>query len=416
MIDQYLKPALHFISYLYQCFNRDGCRQSAAALTYMSLFAVVPLLTMIYAMFSVLPAFQGLGDQVSQLIFNNLIPESGAEVQEYLLDFSSKARKLSAAGVLILAVTSYLMLSNIERTFNQIWGTAGGRRGLSSFLLYWAVLSLGPLLIGAGLLMQTYLLSFRLFSNNAGSLGVVSWVFGYLPLLFTWLAFTLLFVTVPNCRVSVRYAAAGGLLTTLLFESAKGLFGFVISYTSYSSIYGAFAFFPVFLIWIYLLWVIVLGGAELVRALETFGTIRRGNRFPDLVEILIILWFCWQRQLEGTELSDRDMLKSIIQDDRWRYMRDLLLQEKYLAQTARGKYVLMRDISKISLWELGRLSPSHIAELPEGSELEKLQALPWYSRLHAMLEQANQQECGIFSPKVNQLFDPEAREESGKNA
>ncbi|MDX2350013.1 MAG: YihY family inner membrane protein, partial [Porticoccus sp.] len=101
-----LKMAGHFFRHLGRRFVGDGCRQSAAALTYMSLFAVVPLMTLMYSMFSLIPAFQGLESQVQELIFSNFVPQSGAEVQQYLTEFSSQARKLSVVGVVILLITA----------------------------------------------------------------------------------------------------------------------------------------------------------------------------------------------------------------------------------------------------------------------------------------------------------------------
>ena len=166
-----------FIRYIAFRFDRDGCRQSAAALTYMSLFAIVPMLTLMYGMFSLIPAFQEVGGQVEAWIFPKMLPSSGQEITSYLTEFSTQARKLSSAGALILLVTSYLMLANIEKTFNHIWGTDGGRRGLSGFLLYWAILSLGPLLLAAGMLMKTYLLSFRLIVDEIDALGLSQYIF-----------------------------------------------------------------------------------------------------------------------------------------------------------------------------------------------------------------------------------------------
>lgn len=170
-----------FLTYLVFRFNRDGCRQSAAALTYMSLFAIVPMLTLMYSMFSLIPAFQDAGSQVEAWIFSKVLPSSGQEITGYLSEFSSQARKLSSVGAVILMVTSYLMLANIEKTFNHIWGTDGGRRGLSGFLLYWAILSLGPLLLAAGVVMKTYLLSFRLMVDEVDALGIAQYLFAYLP-------------------------------------------------------------------------------------------------------------------------------------------------------------------------------------------------------------------------------------------
>ena len=119
---RYLHLFWQFLSYLVQRFNRDGCRQSAAALTYMSLFAIVPMLTLMYSMFSLIPAFQEAGSQVEGWIFSKVLPSSGQEITAYLSDFSAQARKLSSVGAVILMLTSYLMLANIEKTFNHIWG------------------------------------------------------------------------------------------------------------------------------------------------------------------------------------------------------------------------------------------------------------------------------------------------------
>ena len=193
-MEYYFSIFRYFLGYLVQRFNRDGCRQSAAALTYMSLFAIVPMLTLMYSMFSLIPAFQDAGSQVEQWIFSKVLPSSGQEISTYLTEFSTQARKLSSVGVVILMVTSYLMLANIEKTFNHIWGTDGGRRGLSGFLLYWAILSLGPLLLAAGMVMKTYLLSFSLIVDEVDALGISQYLFAYLPWLLSCMALSLIHI------------------------------------------------------------------------------------------------------------------------------------------------------------------------------------------------------------------------------
>ena len=336
----------HFLRYLVQRFNRDGCRQSAAALTYMSLFAVVPMLTLMYSMFSLVPAFNEVGSQVEAFIFSKFLPSSGQEISQYLTEFSSQARKLSAAGVVILMVTSFLMLANIEKTFNHIWATTGSRKGLAGFLVYWAILSLGPLLLAAGMMMKTYLVSFQLIVDEVDSLGVSAILFSYLPWLLTWLAFTLLYIAVPNCKVRTSYAIFGGLVTTALFETAKTLFGLLVAHSSYTSVYGAFAVIPLFLLWIYLLWVLILVGAELVRSLETFRYQGRGSAMPDLLAVVIILWQCWRRQQKGQSSigqhydcggSGCGALATVAQ---------YAVGEAYSREDAKGQYVLVRDPSQ----------------------------------------------------------------------
>jgi membrane protein len=375
----------HFLRYLLQRFNRDGCRQSAAALTYMSLFAIVPMLTLMYSMFSLVPAFNEVGSQVEAFIFSKFLPSSGQAISQYLTEFSSQARKLSAAGVVILMVTSFLMLANIEKTFNHIWATTGSRKGLAGFLVYWAILSLGPLLLAAGMMMKTYLVSFQLIVDEVDSLGVAAILFSYLPWLLTWLAFTLLYIAVPNCKVRTSYAIFGGLVTTVLFETAKALFGLLVAHSSYTSVYGAFAVIPLFLLWIYLLWVLILVGAELVRSLETFRYQGRGSAMPDLLAVVIILWQCWRRQQKGQSLSDSTMTVVGLDAEHWRRSRNMLLDKHILEKTAKGQYVLIRDPASISLNDVvGWLGGNFLS--PTDMMSEKLLAShPWYKNYEMLI-------------------------------
>ncbi|MDP1519943.1 YihY family inner membrane protein [Porticoccus litoralis] len=403
-----LDMAKLFFRHLGRRFANDGCRQSAAALTYMSLFAVVPLMTLMYSMFSLIPAFQGLGEQVQQLIFNNFVPQSGAEIQGYLSEFSSQARTLSVAGAVILLITSYLMLTNIEHTFNNIWGTSGARRGLSSFLLYWGILSLGPLLLGIGLMMRTYLVSFQLLVDEVDVLGITGLIFEYLPVIFTWAAFTLLFLAVPNCRVSGRYATIGGLITTLLFELAKLGFGALIAHSSYTTVYGAFAIVPIFLIWIYLMWIIVLGGAELVRSMETFQTVWRGYDYPDMIAVLVVMWECWRNQQVGGSLSDQDVIASGLEEQHWRELRDVLIAKRLLVVTNNGRYILTRDPHQLKLSDLLQLSGRSVTALPGAKANEALSDYHWYGRLSGILRQSNEQLQQNLSLTLADLFEQEA--------
>jgi len=379
----------HFLHYLVQRFNRDGCRQSAAALTYMSLFAIVPMLTLMYSMFSLVPAFNEVGSQVEAFIFSKFLPSSGQEISQYLTEFSSQARKLSAAGVVILMVTSFLMLANIEKTFNHIWATTGSRKGLAGFLVYWAILSLGPLLLAAGMMMKTYLVSFQLIVDEVDSLGVSAILFSYLPWLLTWLAFTLLYIAVPNCKVRTSYAIFGGLVTTALFETAKTLFGLLVAHSSYTSVYGAFAVIPLFLLWIYLLWVLILVGAELVRSLETFRYQGRGSAMPDLLAVVIILWQCWRRQQNGETLSDSAMhsLGSEVGLDaeHWRRLRNMLLERHILEKTSKGQYVLIRDPSTISLNDVVGWLGGNFLSPTDGMNEKLLAGHPWYSKYSLLI-------------------------------
>ncbi len=156
------------------------------------------------------------------------------------------------------------MLVTIEKAFNEIWRVRQPRRGVGRFLLYWAILSLGPLLLGAGFAVTTYITSLSLL-HGPDALPGAETLLGLMPLAFSVAAFTLLYSAVPNARVPVRHALMGGVFTAVLFEAAKTLFGLYVSlFPGYQLIYGAFATVPIFLLWIYLSWMIVLFGAVLV--------------------------------------------------------------------------------------------------------------------------------------------------------
>lgn len=393
-----------FVWFVMERFNRDGCRQAAAALTYMSLFAVVPLLTVMYSMFSLVPAFSGLGDELNDLIFENLVPASGIQVQQYLREFTSQARTLSALGATVLLATSYLMLTNIEKTFNHIWGATASRKGLSSFMVYWGILSLGPLLLGGALIMRTYLLTLQVFLEDSDATGVLAWVFSWVPLLLLVMAFTLLFYAVPNCKVSFRHALIGGLVTTVLFEVAQDLFTLVVGNASYHTVYGAFAILPVFLLWVYVCWVIILGGAELVRALETFRSQVRGVSYPGLTAVMMVLYECWRRQKLGHSVSDRDMLRQGLSADDWRPLRDRLLKQRLLVETAQGRYVEMRDLSDLTLSDLRRLCSDPVTRLPSAEARQSLRHYRWYPGFEARLQALEETVHEQLSVSVLSLF------------
>ncbi|MGB2130193.1 MAG: YihY family inner membrane protein, partial [Marinobacterium sp.] len=245
---------LVFIRELLRQFQANQGILNAAALTYTTLFAVVPLMTVSYSMLAAVPNFKGVGEQLQGWIFSNFVPATGEVVQGYLSTFAAQAQSLTVVGIVFLAVTSIMMMKNIEAAFNRIWRVAEPRKGISSFLLYWAVLSLGPILIGLGLLLTSYIASLSFFTSATEVVGKAR-LLSLLPPLFSALAFMLLYAAVPNCRVPLRSAAIGGLFAAILFEIAKrGFVQFVTLSPSYQLIYGAFAAVPMFLLWIYISW------------------------------------------------------------------------------------------------------------------------------------------------------------------
>lgn len=346
------RQLLRLMQHVRRRFVEDACPRNAAALTYMSLFAVVPLMTVVLAMLSVVPAFSGATGELQDFVFSHFMPASGQEIRSYLVSFSEQARKLTGIGIVFLLVTALTMLTNIEKVFNVIWRTRGHRSGLSSFLRYWAILSLGPLCMGLALGISTYLLSLHWLAD-VDVFGARKFLLSMAPLVLTAIAFTLLYATIPNARVPPRDAAIGGALCALAFEIAKQLFTVVVANTSYHVVYGTFAAIPLFLLWIYISWLIVLAGAELVHALAGFDD---RNELPDSVAALAVLELLWRNHRRGSAIAEHDLLgrrrllgRYTLAAERWTVLRDKLLDAALIRIDYNGGYVLGRDLQHYSL-------------------------------------------------------------------
>jgi len=263
-----------FVLFFWKHFESSQCRQGAAMLTYTTLFAIVPMMTVCYVVLSLvpdtlLPHHDALNRHVETFIFGNLLPDTGTQVRHYLDQFSQQARKLTIPGIAMLVITSLMMLRTVEDTFNTIWQVQRSRRGLVGLLQYWAVVSAGPVLLGAGLVLSTYVASLDFF-DDVEKIQAIKPFARLLPLLLTSSALCLVYLIVPNCRVPFLHAAAGALLAGITFELAKSLFALGVKYSSYALIYGAFASVPLFLLWINICWMIVLAGAVLVRSFAIY--------------------------------------------------------------------------------------------------------------------------------------------------
>lgn len=400
---------LHFFRYLFRRFSEDNCAKNAAALTYTTLFAVVPVMTVTYSMLAAIPAFNQVGAQVEEFIFSNFVPATGATLREYLGEFSNQARQLTGIGIALLIITAFMMLVNIERAFNAIWRIRQRRRGVSSFLLYWAVLSLGPLLLGAGFVVSTYLASLNFLSADAAAGSAGRWLLGWLPLALSIAAFTLVFVAVPNTRVPLRHGLAGGVLVALLFEGAKASFAlYVALFPGYQLIYGAFAAFPLFLIWIYISWLIILFGAELVSNLGNSSAWRK-PLLPRLLTLLGVLRVFIQSQKQGVvvDLAKVNGEGWVVPEELWLQLTEWLEGEQIITRTQQGGYVLSRDLGELDMAEL-------VARLPE--PLPPVASLPaavhgdgaWYPPLLSALALLEAQRTEILHGSVKSWLGPDA--------
>lgn len=242
-----------------------GHKTHAAALTYTTLFALVPLLTVTYSMLSMIPALQESKGTIEEVLLGNLVPTSADALMGYLYQFSEQARQLTTIGVVLLMVTAFMMLRNIEDSFNKVWLLKKGRKGVSSFLLYWAVLSLGPLLLSAGIGVSSYIASLSLWKEDWVPSSGILILAKVLPYVTSFLAFTFIYWAVPNVKVPLKHAAIGGAVVSVLFQIGQQVFTEASTFfPSYQLIYGAFAAVPLFLLWLFLSWSVILLGSEIV--------------------------------------------------------------------------------------------------------------------------------------------------------
>ncbi len=336
-------------------FEGESRRRDAAALTYTTLFALVPVITVTYAILSALPALQSWGQQAHTDLLAYLMPEGSGTVSDYLVQFSQQARKLTWVGVLFLFVTAFMLLRTIEMQFNKIWNVEKPRSGLQTFLRYWAVLSLGPLLFGAALAASSLLASLPLWSNFSS----VPVMVRLLPWLLSSGAITALYMLVPNCKVPWRHALLAALFVATVFEAGKFLFARVVGlFPSYQLIYGAFAAVPLFLMWIYLSWLLLLLGAELSFSLSHFSTTEpRG--LPALWLRLRLIDVLWQRQQAGLE-NDEEALTAALPDLTPEEVNEQLAfcqQRGWLTLSQDQQWVWLRDLNQLTMKALSADQP-----------------------------------------------------------
>ena len=387
-------------------FGRHRIMDNAAALTYTTLFAVVPMMTVTFSILSAIPSFQEVGESVQNYVFSNFVPATGEQVQSYLASFSQQARKLTAIGVGFLVVTAFMMLKTIDRAINHIWQVDRVRRGVSGFLLYWAILSLGPFMIGGGFVLTSYLASIKLVSDTTAYLGVDQWLLRLMPVVLSTLVFSLLYSAVPNRKVPFRHALVGAFVTACLIELAKAGFALFITFSpSYQLIYGAFAAVPLFLLWVYLSWILVLFGAVLVRSFALTHQMGK-EALPDLLGVLVVLHAFRRRFRDGKPLK-----LSHLHDDGWHFsMEDWerytgVLQDKALiTKNDRAELVLAKDLGQIRLYDF---CESLNWPLPTVQQLEGItlhERPEWFKSLIVRLQALNEIQSDKLQSNIELLF------------
>jgi membrane protein len=382
----------------------------AASLSYTSLLALVPLIAISLSILSAFPAFTDIENMLVSLTLQFVAPHASGDVQTYLDRFVANTSNLTALGIVWLAVTAVMLLSTIEAAFNAIWRIDSPRPLMMRLIAYWTVLTLGPLLLGAGLSLSATLFA----AGNLSALGLetvipVGGLIRLLPFAFGAVGLTVFYRALAHRRVEWRHALLGGLVAALLFEGLKSLFGLYISRVgTFESVYGSLSALPVFLIWMYLGWAVVLFGAAIAAARPEWLAARMSAAHDGVLTPAR----CLLRALQVIDLlhttgeaggtADNDMLLTAASGDgdALATVMTRLHDSGYIARTDADKAVLIRDLDDFSLHDLYLALGYAIDTFDPESAAET----PWAGELAALLTQAEDAGRGVLSQSIRQLL------------
>jgi membrane protein len=302
---RHVYPRLRVLTLVYWNFQAHGAPTHAAALTYTSLLALVPFLAVAFALFQAFGGLSNVEAKLQDLLVQYLAPGMEATAKEYIKGMMENirhgARANAALATVLLVVTVIRTLSGLEWTFNTIFGVKAGRPWTSRIVVYWAVVTLGPILVGASLTMSATVQSSSFVSWLEEKTPIAELLYRWSPVLFTSIAFALLYLFLPNAKVKPRAALWGGLFAGVAFELAKQAFTGASKsmVASQSEVYGAIATLFVFLFWVYISWTIVLLGLEVVVATQSATTHRKeeialsvSQKFREMVALRLVTEVC----------------------------------------------------------------------------------------------------------------------------
>ena len=346
-----------FFRFMWHRFLDDRLFESAGALSFTTVFALVPLSMVVFGILSAFPVFKDWSSQLSDYIFSNFVPSSARAVEKYLQQFSANAGKLTTAGVIALVVSLLITLTSVEATFNRIWRVKTARTKFSRFIVYWTVLTRGALVAATSLALSARFFALPLFATAPGRV-VESVMLRFAPMAIELLSFAAIFRVVPHRTVKWRHALVGALLSVLLFELVKwGITLYLGKFGSYQKIYGPLAFIPILLMWIFLGWVSILFGASSAAAMAAFRYQPAAMRLPEGYEIyglLRMLGRFAERRRDGRGLHSDEIqrLEPMLTDELVQQMLGELCEIGLLRRAESGEWLLARDLDDLTMADL----------------------------------------------------------------
>jgi len=373
------KLLANFVVLVYRRFKEERCFQLCGSLTFTTLLALVPLITIMLTVVTAFPVFNDIVATLRSFVTINMVPEASSNlISIYMQQFSDNAARLTALGIVLLAVTSIMLMLTIDRAFNTIWRVKRPRPLIQRVLIYWSVLTIGPLLVGGSLSLTSWLVTQSMgLGKQAPELTIA--VLKLVPLMLTSVAFGFLYRTVPNRQVTVLDAAVGGIIAAFAFEAMKIGFGhFVARIATYKLVYGTFASLPIFLMWIYLSWVVVVFASVITAVLpywRTGGVLLKqppGAQFVEAVEILKMLCRAY---VDGRVLNLQQLRMAVkLSWEDAETILDKLVAAGWVAKLQGNGWVLARDAGVIRVGDVFRMFVfgREAADVSEDSILRRL--------------------------------------------
>ncbi|MDF1762225.1 MAG: YihY family inner membrane protein [Oleibacter sp.] len=397
-------------------FERTERRKEAAALTYTTLFALVPVLTVTYSILSAIPTMQEWGQDANQELLSYVLPQGSDEITGYLHQFSQQARKLTGVGIVFLFITCLMLLQTIEMQFNRIWNVESSRSKVQKFLRYWAVLSLGPLLFGAAITTSSIFASMPLWNEDPPFF--ISLIGRAIPWLLSIAAITMVYIMVPNCKVPILHALSAATVISTIFELGKFAFSQTLGlFPSYQLIYGAFAAVPLFLLWIYVSWMLLLLGAELSYGFSHYRETDEGHR--SLQDRVRLSAFLMKTMSGGKPMSEANVRKKVGDIDAGN-VTSLLMEFRdkgWVILSNDGAWAWVRDPDTISLGEFfeGQQLNDLTSAISRRYQSSLSSLIEWQTLWQETSKEAlNMPLSKIIPSNVAQLVDSEEEDESSE--
>jgi membrane protein len=338
-------------------FYEERGLQTAGSLTYTTLLSLVPLFTVALAVSTAFPVFDDTVGALQEFVLENFLPDARGidTIADQITAFTQNAGRLTAIGLGFFFVTAVMLMMTIDVSLNRLFRVQRSRPLVQQVLIYWAVLTLGPVLIGGSLSMTSFAVGASLGWLQLGFAADV--VLGVLPFIFTCAALTLLYGIVPYRAVKPRDALIGGVVAGIAFELAKRGFAIYLArFPTYTLIYGAFATIPIFLVWLYLSWVVVLAGATLTAMLPAYR-LAEGGPLPgrDFMDALIVLSVLARMQEKGGPMRLAQISNQVrVVPHRCEAVLERAGRLGWTARTDKDGWVLARDADDLRVADLYR--------------------------------------------------------------